>query len=63
MKGYASVQERPKTPANERASHELILRILKLRWMGLEREAERVEVALRHVDPQCTLLAGPFDTD
>ncbi len=63
MKGYASVQERPNLPPDERASHELILRILKLRWMGLEREAERVEISLRRVDPECTLLAGPFDTE
>jgi hypothetical protein len=63
MKGYASVRERPNVPLEERASHELIMRILKLRWMGLESEAERVEVSLRHIDPECTLLAGPFDTD
>jgi len=44
-------------------SHELVLRILKLRWMGLEDEAESVRVALRSVEPAATMLAGPFDTD
>jgi hypothetical protein len=60
------VQEHPDVPAEESAAHELIMRILKLRWMGMENEAARVEVELRRlrrVDPSCTLLAGPFDTD
>lgn len=63
MQINTTVQELPHVSAEERASHELIMRILKLRWMGMESEAERVEVALRSVDPSCTLLAGPFDTD
>ncbi len=44
-------------------SHELVLRILKLRWMGLEDEAESVRLTLRNVEPAATMLAGPFDTD
>jgi hypothetical protein len=63
MEFNASVQERPNVSAEERASHELIMRILKLRWMGMESEAEQIEAALHRVDPACTLLAGPFDTD
>lgn len=58
-----SVQERPDVSAQEYASHYLILRILKLRWMGLENEARQMESLLHRVDPACTLLAGPFDTD
>lgn len=60
---YARVQERPPAAAEERASHELVMRILKLRWMGMENEAEQIEAALRRVEPSCTLIAGPFDTD
>lgn len=60
---HASVQERPHAAAEERARHELVMRILKLRWMGMENEAEQVEAALRKVEPSCTLMAGPFDTD
>jgi hypothetical protein len=59
----ATVQVRPDVPAEERTSHDLMMRILKLRWMGMESEANRMELALRSADPPCTLLAGPFDTD
>ena len=63
MEIHANVQERPDVSSAERTSHEFIMRILKLRWMGMDNEAERMQVALRRVDPACTLLAGPFDTD
>jgi hypothetical protein len=59
----AAVQERPDVPAEECTSHDLMMRILKLRWMGMETEANRMELVLRSVDPACTLLGGPFDTD
>jgi hypothetical protein len=59
----ANVAERLDAPTEERASHELIMRILKLRWMGLDNEAEQIELALHGIDPECTLLAGPVDTD
>jgi len=63
MEFNADVRERSDLSAEERMSHELIMRILKLRWMGMENEAERVELALRRLDRSCTVLAGPFDTD
>jgi poly-beta-hydroxyalkanoate depolymerase len=36
-------QERPDVSMEQRRSSELVKRIRKLRWMGLEGEAERVE--------------------
>jgi hypothetical protein len=63
MEFDAHVAERPDVPAGERASHDIIMRILKLRWMGLDDEAERIETKLRQVDPACTLLVDPPDTD
>lgn len=63
MEINANVSERPDVSAEEQVSQHLIMRILKLRWMGLDIEADEAEVALRRVDPACTLLAGPFDTD
>ena len=63
MQTKASVRERLDVVAEEGQASELILRILKLRWIGMEDEAERMELALQRVDPACTLLAGPFDTD
>ena len=37
--------------------------IHKLRWMGLEQEAETVLAQLSRVSPTATILAGPHDTD
>jgi len=59
----ANVQERPDVSVEEGLSHQLIMRVLKLRWMGMENEAKRMQLALRRADAACTLLTGPFDTD
>lgn len=42
---------------------ELIVRVLKLRWIGMDNEADRLETVLRRMHPRWTLLGGPFDTD
>lgn len=63
MEMHANVRECPQVAADESPSYRLATRILKLRWMGMETEAERMQVVLSRVDPACTLLAGPFDTD
>lgn len=56
-------QERLDVSAKKRATRELVKRILKLRWMGMDDEAEQIRVALRRVEPGVTLLAEPCDTD
>ncbi len=58
-----NVQQRPDVAADKDAARALAMQILKLRWMGMDIEAERMELALRRIDPECTVLAGPFDTD
>jgi hypothetical protein len=63
MEILANVRGRPDILPDERRSHELIMRILKLRWMGMDGEAKRIELELHRVDPACTILASPFDTD
>ncbi len=47
------------------APHEqqLIKLIRKLRWMGMEEEAERVQSALRGGPPADSVVAAPHDTD
>jgi hypothetical protein len=56
------IQERPDVSAEEQASHDLIKRILKLRWIGMEAEAQQMQLALQRDEPGYTLLAGPYDT-
>ena len=63
MQMNANVQERPEVSVEEGLSHQLIMRVLKLRWMGMENEAKRMQLALRRADAACTLRTGHFDTD
>ncbi len=48
---------------NARATHELVKRILKLRWMGMDDEAEKMRLAMQRVEPGVTLLGVPYCTD
>jgi hypothetical protein len=57
------IQQQSDASATERESHKLVNRILKLRWLGMEDEAERMQLALRTMETNDTLLAGPYDTD
>ena len=63
MQANPKVQERPDVSAAERTSHEVVMRILKLRWMGMENETESDAGRAASLDPQCTLLAGLSDAD
>jgi hypothetical protein len=42
---------------------QVVKRIRKLRWIGMEQEAERLRMALGHVTPGDCVLADPRDTD
>jgi hypothetical protein len=59
----SSTHKRAAVPVEQRTSVELVNLVKKLRWIGMEAEAEQVQVVLRDVDPAATLLAGPWDTD
>jgi hypothetical protein len=55
----------PETLTADRASNELIRRIRKLRWMGLEEEAVGLqkELGQRRPTDADSVLATPGDTD
>jgi hypothetical protein len=57
------IQKLAETGIRLMAPHELVLRILKLRWIGMEREAEKMETALHRLAPESTLVHGATDTD
>ncbi|QXX73407.1 hypothetical protein [Methylovirgula sp. HY1] len=44
-------------------SDELVRRIGKLRWMGMDDEAEELRSTLREFRQAAILLSGPNDTD
>jgi hypothetical protein len=55
----------PNVLAEQRTSNKLVKLIRKLRWMGMEEEAERVqmELAQRDVPPSDSVVAAPHETD
>jgi hypothetical protein len=55
--GISDASLRDRTPA------ELVHLIRKLRWMGLDDEAARLEALLAEVPSGGSVLAGPIDTD
>jgi len=54
---------RPEVAFGERTPAELVNLIKKLRWIGMEEEAMRIQILLRSADAAATLLSGPSDTD
>ena len=60
---HASVQEWPDVSAQERALNDLVKLSRKLRWIGLEKEAEQMQSALRRVRPADYPLVSLYDAD
>ena len=63
MEDPLDIVERSQVPLAERTPDELVNLIKKLRWIGLEEEAARIQTLLRRANAAATLLAGPYDTD
>ena len=57
------IQKLAETSARLLTPHELVMRILKLRWIGMEKEAEKMETALHRIAPENTLVRSSADTD
>lgn len=55
----------PDCSAEQRTSNELVKRIRKLRWMGMEEEAKRAqdELSARPVAVADSVVSSPRDTD
>jgi hypothetical protein len=58
-------QKPPDGMGEQRTANELVKLIRKLRWMGLEREAEKVEnqLILRKGQAADSVIAGSRETD
>lgn len=63
MEYPSDIGERSDVAFAERTPSELVNLIKKLRWIGMEEEAARIQILLRRADAAATLLAGPWDTD
>ena len=58
-------QTMPDAAATQRGSNELVKLIRKLRWIGMEDEAERLQTELteRHTSTADSVVATPRETD
>lgn len=57
------VKDLPDVSADQRASNDMIKLIRKLRWMGMEGEAERLRNALTGMPRLDSVMAEPRETD
>ena len=60
---HSNDQGIPDVSADQRASNEMIKLIRKLRWMGMEVEAQRLQVTLDGVPQVDSVVAEPRETD
>ena len=61
-----TLQEQRGTPTlspEEQVSSDLANRIRKLRWMGMQQEAEQLQMMLRRVPHTDCVIVVPRDTD
>ncbi len=56
-------QELPDVSADQRAANELIKRIRKLRWMGMEGEARNLQIKLMGASRIDSVVAETRETD
>ena len=57
------VKDIPDVSADQRASNEMIKLIRKLRWVGMEGEAERLRSALAGMPRTNSVVTEPRETD
>jgi hypothetical protein len=55
----------PEVPPEDKASCEVVKHIRKLRWIGLDEEADRLQAQLKScgIAPSDSVIASPSDTD
>ena len=65
MKTLLDEEMIPDVPAEQRRVTDLVKRIRKLRWLGMEQEAAKLQLALARVPPteRAIVLGPPGDTD
>jgi hypothetical protein len=61
--GAPTKLRRSQLPRDERGARELVKRIRKLRWMGMDEEARRLQRVLSRIPPGESVLLLPPDTD
>ena len=63
MQGVPEELQRLELSPEERVTQELVKRIRKLRWIGMEEEAKRLQAALSGRTSADSVFVLPMDTD
>ena len=63
MGPYSHVPGQPDVSAEERRACELIKRIRKLHWMGMDEEARQLELVVCGLKSREVLVSDLFETD
>lgn len=63
MTVHLTGRDRPDIRQELLVPRDLIKKVRKLRWIGMEEEARKLELALRYLAPINPVTTGRFDTD
>jgi hypothetical protein len=63
MNTNLAFEKQPSAPTDEKISNDLVKQIRKLRWIGMDGEAEFLQITLRHLQAADVVLGTAAETD
>jgi hypothetical protein len=63
MNTNLAFEKQPSAPKDEKVSNELVKQIRKLRWIGMDGEAEFLQITLRRLQAADVVLGTAPETD
>jgi hypothetical protein len=63
MNTNLAFEKQPSAPTDEKVSNELVKQIRKLRWIGMDGEAEILQITLRDIQAADVVLGTAAETD
>jgi hypothetical protein len=63
MNTNLAFEKQPSAPTDEQVSNDLVKQIRKLRWIGMDGEAEFLQITLRHLQATDVVLGTAAETD
>lgn len=63
MNTNLAFEKQPRAPTDEKVSNDLVKQIRKLRWIGMDGEAEFLQTTLRHIQAADVVLRTAAETD
>ena len=63
MNTNLAFEKQPSAPTDEKVSNDLVKQIPTLRWIGMDGEAEFLQITLRHLQAADVVLGAAAETD